>query len=140
MKIALITVTEKANNLAKHILNNLKDDPTVIKVDIYHKNVKDNIRNVFQTYDCIIAIMATGIIIRNICTLIKNKADDPAVLVVDENGKYVISLLSGHLGGGNEFPIKIADIITAEPIITTATDIKSINLVLIVCKEILSKN
>lgn len=123
MKIALITVTEKANNLAKHILNNLKDDPTVIKVDIYHKNVKDNIRNVFQTYDCIIAIMATGIIIRNICTLIKNKADDPAVLVVDENGKYVISLLSGHLGGGNELSKKIADIITAEPIITTATDL-----------------
>ncbi len=123
MKIAIITVTERANDLAKHILEDLKDDPTVVKTKIYHKEVKKNIKDIFRTYDCIIAIMATGIIIRNICTLIKNKADDPAVLVVDENGKYVISLLSGHLGGGNELSKKIANIITAEPIITTATDL-----------------
>ena len=61
--------------------------------------------------------------IRNICPLIKGKNEDPAILIIDEKGKHVISLLSGHLGGGNEFSIKIANIIDAEPIITTATDI-----------------
>ena len=69
--------------------------------------------------------MATGIMIRNICPLIKNKKDDPAVLIIDEKGKHVISLLSGHLGGGNEFSIKIANIINGESVITTSTDINN---------------
>ena len=69
--------------------------------------------------------MATGIMVRNICELIKNKTEDPAVLVVDENGKHVISLISGHLGGGNDFTLKIANIIGADPVITTSTDLNN---------------
>ena len=69
--------------------------------------------------------MATGIMVRNICSLLKSKENDPAVLVIDEMGKHVISLVSGHLGGANEFSDKIADIIHAEPVITTATDINN---------------
>ncbi len=92
---------------------------------MFHKNIKETLNNIFNSYDCIIGVMATGIMIRNICTLIKNKNEDPAVLVIDEMGKHVISLISGHLGGANDFSIKIADIIDAEPIITTSTDINN---------------
>ena len=81
--------------------------------------------NCFESFNAIIAIMATGIVIRTICPLIKNKGTDPAVLVIDEQGKHVISLLSGHLGGANELAIKIANIINSEPVITTATDINN---------------
>jgi cobalt-precorrin 5A hydrolase len=123
MKIALISVTDKGKNLAMKISSELEEDPTVIRIDTFHKNVKETLINTFHSYNCIIGIMATGIMIRNICKLIKSKVHDPAVLVIDENGNYVISLISGHLGGGNEFSIKIADIIAGEPIITTATDI-----------------
>jgi len=123
MKIALISLTKSGKTLAMHISSALKEDHTVIKVDTFHKNVKHTLENIIHNYDCIIGIMATGIMIRNVCLLIKGKNDDPAILVIDEKGKHVISLLSGHLGGGNDLSIKIADIIDAEPIITTATDI-----------------
>jgi cobalt-precorrin 5A hydrolase len=125
MKIAILSITQNGNSLAMDISSILKEDPTVIRVDLFHKNVKQNLESIFHSYDCIVGIMATGIMIRNICSLIKNKKDDPAVLIIDEKGQHVISLLSGHLGGGNEFSIKIANIINGEPIITTSTDINN---------------
>jgi cobalt-precorrin 5A hydrolase len=123
MKIAIISITNNGKTLATDIYNALKEDPTVIKADIFHKNVKQNLEAIFNSYNCIIGIMATGIMIRNICSLIKNKKDDPAILIIDEKGQHVISLISGHLGGANEFAIKIANIIQGEPVITTATDL-----------------
>ena len=125
MKIALLSVTNNGRIIVKNIYTILKEDSSVIKVDMFHKNIKDNLNKIFNSYDCIIGVMATGIMIRNICTLIKNKNEDPAVLVVDEMGKHVISLISGHLGGANDFSMKIADMIGAEPIITTSTDLNN---------------
>ncbi len=72
--------------------------------------------------DVIIFIGSTGIAVRSIAPFVKHKSEDPAVLVIDEAGHYVISLLSGHLGGGNEFAEITASLIDAEPVITTATD------------------
>lgn len=54
---------------------------------------------------------------------VASKKSDPAVLVVDECGKFVISLLSGHLGGANALALKTAEILGAEPVVTTATDL-----------------
>lgn len=69
--------------------------------------------------------MATGILIRSIAKKIKNKAIDPAILAMDDNGKFTISLLSGHLGRANELALKISKLINSEPVITTATDINN---------------
>ncbi|MGF7117403.1 cobalt-precorrin 5A hydrolase [Methanobacterium oryzae] len=122
MKIAIITITREAQNIASNLKDVLGYDPTIFTVDIFHKDVKDTLKNIFGEYDCIIGIMATGIMVRSICTYIKDKIHDPAVLVMDDNGKYVISLLSGHLGGANDIAVKIAGFIGARPVITTATD------------------
>ena len=123
MKIAIITITKNSQDLAAEILENLIEDPTIFGVDIFHKNVKKTLQSVFSKYNCIIGIMATGIMVRNICGLLGNKMEDPAVLVMDDAGKHVISLLSGHFGGANEITKKIAEITGADPVITTATDI-----------------
>lgn len=78
----------------------------------------------FKEYDALVFIMATGIVVRTIAPLLKSKASDPAVVVLDQQGRYVISLLSGHLGGANDLTRKIADEIGATPVITTATDVQ----------------
>ncbi len=123
MKIAIITITEDAQKLAENLKDHLINDSTVISVEIFNKNVKKVLNSVFSEYDCILGIMATGIMVRNICPLINNKIEDPAVLVLDDQGKYVISLLSGHFGGANDIALKISKICGAKPVITTATDI-----------------
>lgn len=123
MKIAIITITEDARKLAIKLAEDLNRDPTVISVELFHKNVKNALKKVFSEYDSILGIMATGIMVRNICSLIKNKIEDPAVLVMDDQGKHIISLLSGHFGGANDITLKIAEISGAEPVITTATDV-----------------
>lgn len=73
--------------------------------------------------DAFIFIAATGVAVRAIAPCVSDKTSDPAVVCVDVTGKYVISLLSGHVGGGNRLAGQIAQGIDALPVITTATDL-----------------
>lgn len=123
MRFAIISITKNGVILADNLHTKLSEDPTVIQVDRYVGDVKDTFMKIYNDYDCIIAIMATGIVVRTICHLLKNKETDPAILVIDENGKNVISLLSGHLGGANEYTLKVSQVLEANPVITTSTDI-----------------
>ena len=123
MKIAILTVTEKGLKLANSIKENLDLDYTVIKADIYHKNIMKNMEDVFFLFDGIISIMAFGITIRSISPFIQSKVSDPAVLGIDEKGQYIVSLLSGHLGGANDLSYKIANYINGQAIISTSTDV-----------------
>lgn len=123
MKIAIISVSKKGYELSLSIKEKLDLDSTIIRTDLYHKDVKKYFPFLFDEYDAIIAIMASGILIRTIAPIIESKATDPAVLNVDDNGKFVISTLSGHLGGANKLTQKIAKLIDATPVITTSTDV-----------------
>ena len=92
--------------------------------DIYNKeNFKENLRAGFDRYDSLVCIMATGIVVRILAPLIVHKTSDPAVVVLDQKGKYAISLLSGHLGGANDLAREMAAISGGEAVITTATDV-----------------
>lgn len=84
---------------------------------------KSELTSVFNQFHGHIFIMATGIVIRLIASLIKKKTTDPGVIVMDEKGRHVISLLSGHIGGANRLACEIAKIVNGDPVITTATDI-----------------
>lgn len=125
MKIAIISVSDKGKKLALTIKKHLDNDSTIIKVDLFHKNVKKYLKIAFHEYDAIVAIMASGILIRSIAPYIESKATDPAVLNIDDNGNFVISTLSGHLGGANSLTNKIAELIDATPVITTSSDINN---------------
>ena len=92
--------------------------------DIYNKeNFKENLQTGFGKYDSLICVMATGIVVRILAPLIVHKTSDPAVVVLDQKGKYAISLLSGHLGGANDLAREMAAISGGEAVITTATDV-----------------
>ncbi|OWT33433.1 hypothetical protein BGI41_02400 [Methanobrevibacter sp. 87.7] len=123
MKIAILSVTEPAKDLALEIQEKLLKNPRIIKCNVFHKNVRKNMEFAFNNYDGIIAIMATGIIVRMIAPLIQSKDKDPAILTIDEKGNYVVSLLSGHLGGGNQLCSYIAKLINSKPVISTSTDV-----------------
>jgi cobalt-precorrin 5A hydrolase len=82
----------------------------------------DFVKENYNKMDAIVAVMATGIIIRAVAPFIKSKLSDPAIIGVDAAGNFVISLLSGHYGGANDLTKKIAKGIGATPVITTASD------------------
>ncbi len=79
-------------------------------------------RLMFEREDMIVFVGACGIAVRAIAPYIKDKLHDPGVVVVDECGRHVISLLSGHVGRANDFTEYTARILDGEPVITTATD------------------
>ncbi len=77
----------------------------------------------FARYSGHVVFGATGIVVRSIAPLLQHKTKDPAVVVCDQAGRFCISLLSGHLGGGNRLAGEVAAILGAQPVITTATDL-----------------
>ncbi|MCD8133985.1 MAG: cobalamin biosynthesis protein [Clostridiales bacterium] len=78
---------------------------------------------IFVKSAAVIFIGAVGIAVRTIAPFLRSKTEDPAVLAVDECGQHIISLLSGHLGGGNAMTIFLAEKMGADPVITTASDV-----------------
>ncbi len=90
---------------------------------LFFSRLSDSLAPVFQRYRGHIFITSTGIAVRLTAPLLRGKTVDPAVVVVDDRGRHVISLLSGHIGGANTLTDTVARIIGAEPVITTATDV-----------------
>jgi cobalt-precorrin 5A hydrolase len=123
MKLAVIAITRGGKELAERLVQ-LVDDLTLItgKTKVAEK-FADNWHN----FDGFICIMAAGIAVRSIAPLLSHKHHDPCIVVMDEKGQHIISLLSGHIGGGNDLTRKIATLTGGRPVITTASD--TLNLV-----------
>ncbi|MGQ9745245.1 MAG: cobalt-precorrin 5A hydrolase [Dissulfurimicrobium sp.] len=121
MNIAVLALTDRAKNLAERIVCGLSSND---KAEIIHKTspIRETIGRIWADYHGFVFVMAAGIAVRAIAPHIKDKKKDPCVVVVDECGSFAISLLSGHIGGGNALARRIADIIGAQAVITTASD------------------
>jgi cobalt-precorrin 5A hydrolase len=78
----------------------------------------------FTAYDCHIFIISIGAVVRMIAPLLKDKKVDPAVLCVDDAARFAICVLSGHVGRGNAFTERVAEVLAAQPVITTASDVR----------------
>ena len=132
MNASIISVTENGRILSQKICDALSEKHC-IKRYCFHKSCDETAvsfsdinsitADIFDRSETIIFICACGIAVRSIAPFIKSKTTDPAVLVIDDKGRFVIPILSGHLGGANRFAAIIAEKIGAVPVITTATDI-----------------
>ncbi len=92
-------------------------------------------RSLFGLYDNLVYAAPCGVVVRAVSPLIRNKYDDPAVVVLDVGGRWVISLLSGHEGGANDLAFRIANLTGAEPVITTTTEAMKSVIVGIGCRR-----
>ncbi|MEM7726996.1 MAG: precorrin-3B C(17)-methyltransferase [Cyanobacteria bacterium P01_A01_bin.45] len=90
-------------------------------VEVYTGSLKDYITSLWQTQSAFVFCLATGAVVRLIAPLLKHKSTDPAVVVVDEAGKHVISLCSGHQGGADNLARLIALQLNGSPILTGAS-------------------
>jgi len=134
--ISIISFSEKGSRLNKMLLDSLKNKGYSVKAFSFGKHAiefglikADSLdlwtKDAFNTCDILLFIGACGIAVRAIAPHIKDKFNDPAVLVMDEKAKYVIPILSGHIGGANEFAVVLSEITKGIPVITTATDINN---------------
>ena len=125
--IAVISFTDKGRQLSARIAAALPAERWCFHTHTDDaakpfSSIADLTAALFDQVDALVFVCAAGIAVRSVAPHLRSKAEDPAVLVVDDCGKYVISLLSGHLGGANALARSLAGAIGAEPVITTATD------------------
>lgn len=125
---AIFYITDNGLALAER-LKGLYPDAQVLKFE--HKVIPE----LWKKSISLIFIMAAGIVVRTIAPLIKNKKTDPAAVVLDEKGKFAISLLSGHIGGANDIAKQIADFLGGEAVITTASDVNNMPSIDLWAKE-----
>lgn len=124
--IAIVTLSEEARELAQLLKRELQEADLYSTKEqegfTYLENLQIGSGELMARYQLIIYFSAMGICVRSIAPYLVNKYSDPAVLCIDTTGKYVISVVSGHVGGANDWSKRVAAIIGAEPIITTQSD------------------
>jgi len=92
-------------------------------VRTYSGPFRDEIARLMMDYDQVVFFVSLGAVVRLIAPHLKNKEEDPGVIVVDDAAQFVIPVLSGHVGGANEWAEKLADLLQATPVLTTASDV-----------------
>ena len=101
----------------------------------YSEATTNKIIELFKNSNALICLFSLGAVIRLIAPHLKDKKTDPAVIVIDDKTNFVISVLSGHIGGANELTQQIAEKLNALPVITTAADVNKTIAVDLVGKE-----
>ena len=129
MQIEIISFTEQGRQTAEKIEKCMRTNSQIQgQVSRYDgRNLEQSLQEwcgqAFWSAQLLIFVGAAGIAVRTIAPFLRDKFTDPAVLVVDEKGNYVIPILSGHVGRANEYAAYLAEKLSATAVITTATDL-----------------
>src|SRR3972149_11994541 len=153
MNIAIIALTEQGSKTAKRIVSGFIPTPSIYvlnkvtqdtcftennptaRITLFSEPLQQLVHQIFKQYDGLVFVMAIGIVVRMIAPLIRDKHSDTAVVVVDDVGRFVISMLSGHEGGANQLAHRIASILHTDAVITTGTEAQKDIIVGIGCKK-----
>ena len=133
--VAILALTAPAVHMGRKLLGSLPNaelylparlrcaqDENQPNIQFFQESIRQVLQSAFTTYESLVCIMASGIVMRELAPLLKNKHSDPAVIVMDSSGQFVVSLLSGHEGGANQLARQIADLTGGQAVITTASD------------------
>jgi len=143
-KIAVLAITKNGIEMSLKLKEHFSDFEIFApvkfsdnngKIQWYDESTTQKIVDLFKSNDGIVCLFSLGAVIRLLAPHIKDKKTDPAVIVIDDNANFVISVLSGHLGGANELSNEIAEKIGSTPVITTAADVNKTIAVDLVGKE-----
>jgi cobalt-precorrin 5A hydrolase len=142
MRIAIITLSPEGTVVAGRIAAGFDDASVYLheSVDGYPEaesfsRVVELTERIWDLSQGLVFVAPTGVAVRAVAPLIKHKASDPAVVVVDVGGRYAISLLSGHEGGANDLAMRVGNIIAGEPVITTTTEALKTLIVGVGCRR-----
>jgi cobalt-precorrin 5A hydrolase len=133
--IVAIAVTRTGASLARRLRDLMPGVSAIIPVRFaqpvdersaltaaYDGSARGVVTTAFRESPALVLVMAAGIAVRLVAPLLGDKRSDPAVVVVDDAGRFAISLLSGHLGGANRLTERVAAALGATPVITTASE------------------
>ena len=141
MQIRIISFTENGERLAEKLSGELAGEKENVICASARRNSPEYMplqewtqENFRQGY-ALIFIGACGIAVRSIAPFLHSKVTDPAVLVLDEKGQFVIPILSGHIGEANALAVQVAKITGGEPVLTTATDVNGLFAVDVFARE-----
>ncbi|MCL6636396.1 MAG: cobalt-precorrin 5A hydrolase [Alicyclobacillus sp.] len=132
---AVVAITKHGVAIARRLLAQLTDldvyypakfaqgDEAELGIRLFEGSVVAQVPELFRNYRGLVGVFSLGAMVRLVAPLLQDKKTDPAVVVIDDRARHVISVLSGHLGGANELTLRLAGALGAEPVITTASDV-----------------
>lgn len=135
-RVALVAITKHGATAAARLASMLPEAEVVCserfasafaglerRVHVYQGALRAQIGKLFARYDQLVCFVSLGAVVRLIAPHLKSKDEDPGVLVVDDAARFVIPVLSGHVGGANAWAERIAALLGATPVVTTASDV-----------------
>lgn len=135
-RVAIVAITKHGASIAAKLAPKLPEAHLVASekvaaplqalanpLHVYSGALSAEIGALFENYDQLIFLVSLGAVVRLIAPHLKSKDEDPGVLVVDDAARFVIPVLSGHVGGANAYAEHVAALLDAEAVITTASDV-----------------
>lgn len=142
MKIATISLSDEGARLAAclkavcsacdvFVHAEIRELPEARRFD----RIVELTREIFSLYEGLVYFAPTGAVIRAIAPCLRHKTVDPAVVAVDVGARWAVSLLSGHEGGANALAVEVANLLGAEPVISTTTEARKTLIVGVGCRR-----
>ena len=136
VRVAIVAITKHGASIASRLAPLIPEADVVVSEKqatnlgdfsnmrhVYQGALSAQIASLFESYDQIIFLVSLGAVVRLIAPHLKSKDEDPGILVVDDSAEFVIPVLSGHVGGANAYAEKVAALLKATPVLTTASDV-----------------
>jgi cobalt-precorrin 5A hydrolase len=142
VKIAVVTLSNEGARVAARLWPHWAQCQVFVHAGVEElpqavrfQRVMELVPELFDQYEGLVFIAPAGLAVRAVAECLGDKTTDPAVVVVDVGGRWAVSLLSGHEGGANQLALEVANLLGAEPVLTTTTEAAKSLIVGVGCRR-----